>query len=464
MSEINEEREKQLDDLNSFIQSSYEELTSVVSSLGWTLESISNESHTTVTCPFDDGHRVRETSLGNHLEKCQWKAEGYMEYDLPLSEPCPSVNPSSSIKFDEHLQDEVLLQAQQQDPTMVTAGIGDRLIPRTSDRLTASFTSDERKAVYDYVIANTITPDIGYDIADMNKVTQRDEDRPKTSLLELLAQERNLKRRRAKHRGVHTNKKSQVEILREVINQQMEMYEEYITDSLIKVDSKSSSKSEASSSDFHTNFEKKNLGNNHFSEWPGKSSTKSDKKKDMHAFSPGQKPATQNNDPSCVKRRNRSPSRGNERQKHHSKHSRDRSKERSRHKDVSRRYRGREEKSWIKGENNHQTEEDETKERKKRHRSRDRSEKYIEKSRRHEKSDDSYFYRDQRKRDTYNTSFSRMKTVSLVFHQQFPLEAISFYQPYCRQPDVPRCSLLQPMVAVANFITLTSHNKVKPSS
>lgn len=40
-------------------------------------------------------------------------------------------------------------------------------------------------------------------------------------------QERNLKRRRAKHRGVHTNKKSQTEILREVINQQMETYMEY---------------------------------------------------------------------------------------------------------------------------------------------------------------------------------------------------------------------------------------------
>lgn len=48
------------------------------------------------------------------------------------------------------------------------------------------------------------------------------------SFLELLVQERNLKRRRAKHRGVHTNKKSHVEILREVINQQMEIYTDYM--------------------------------------------------------------------------------------------------------------------------------------------------------------------------------------------------------------------------------------------
>lgn len=49
------------------------------------------------------------------------------------------------------------------------------------------------------------------------------------SSLELLIQERNLKRRRAKHRGVHTNKKSHIEIFREVINQQMETYVDHIS-------------------------------------------------------------------------------------------------------------------------------------------------------------------------------------------------------------------------------------------
>lgn len=34
----------------------------------------------------------------------------------------------------------------------------------------ASFTGDERKAMYDYVVENTIKPDIGDDIADMNKM------------------------------------------------------------------------------------------------------------------------------------------------------------------------------------------------------------------------------------------------------------------------------------------------------
>jgi len=50
------------------------------------------------------------------------------------------------------------------------------------------------------------------------------------SFLELLIQERNLKRRRVKHKGVHTNKRSYIEILREVINQQMEIFVDYVSE------------------------------------------------------------------------------------------------------------------------------------------------------------------------------------------------------------------------------------------
>lgn len=58
----------------------------------------------------------------------------------------------------------------------------------------------------------------------------QEQENKELSITELLLLERNLKRRRAKHRGVHTNKKSQVEILKEVINQQMEIYMDYISE------------------------------------------------------------------------------------------------------------------------------------------------------------------------------------------------------------------------------------------
>lgn len=48
--------------------------------------------------------------------------------------------------------------------------MGERLVPRTSDRIVIDFTSEERRALYDYVIANTTKPDIGKDIADINNL------------------------------------------------------------------------------------------------------------------------------------------------------------------------------------------------------------------------------------------------------------------------------------------------------
>lgn len=108
--------------------------------------------------------------------------------------------------------------------------MGERLIPRTSDRLLTDFTRDEREALYEYAIAHTVKPDIGGDIEDSRSRMDHPKNEKEPTYLELLAQERNMKRRRAKHKGVHTNKKSHTEILREVINQQMEMYTERIAD------------------------------------------------------------------------------------------------------------------------------------------------------------------------------------------------------------------------------------------
>lgn len=106
--------------------------------------------------------------------------------------------------------------------------MGDRLIPRTSDRIFTDFTRDERKALYEYVVSRTIKADTGHDFSDTDTSVYQHKDNKQLSCLELLMQERNLKRRRAKHRGVHTNKKSHMEILREIIDQQMEVYTDHI--------------------------------------------------------------------------------------------------------------------------------------------------------------------------------------------------------------------------------------------
>ncbi|XP_043269655.1 U11/U12 small nuclear ribonucleoprotein 48 kDa protein-like [Venturia canescens] len=234
--DITMDRQAQLQELDLFIENSKKNLTSILTRLGWSLESITKDVQNYIVCPFDKSHRVPERSLDKHLDECQWKAEGYGKQDLPLSFPSLPPGASSSIKFDEQLQDQVIQSAKEKNPAM-SIGASGRLIPRTSDRLVADFTREERCAMYEYVIANTVEPDIGDDIADINKPKSSSIGQ-KSSYLELLAQERNLKRRRAKYRGVHTNKKSQIEILREVVNQQMEMLAEYVSEKCKEVSEK----------------------------------------------------------------------------------------------------------------------------------------------------------------------------------------------------------------------------------
>ncbi|XP_008545481.2 U11/U12 small nuclear ribonucleoprotein 48 kDa protein [Microplitis demolitor] len=219
--------DKQLQELKSFTENIDKKLNEITSVLGWSTDSIKNYTPP-IICPFDKAHCLSDKRLDEHLEKCLWRAEGYGDSDVPLSLPTLPADSPFCIQMTESLQDEILKSAKLRNSSLAIGG-SDRLIPRTSDRLTADFTADERKALYEYYLAHTAQPDIGEDIADLNK-PKKSNDQKRTSYLELLAHERDLKRRRAKHRGVHTNKKSQIEILREVINQQMEMLTEYIAE------------------------------------------------------------------------------------------------------------------------------------------------------------------------------------------------------------------------------------------
>ncbi|XP_015122737.1 U11/U12 small nuclear ribonucleoprotein 48 kDa protein [Diachasma alloeum] len=227
MEEIFSSRDKDINELINFATKTKNKLNEMVLNMGWSERSITDISPPLV-CPFDSSHRLHPKSVEKHIENCLWKAEGYSRDDLPLSLPSVPPDASTCIKLDEKTIAEILRHSKPPDAPP-REGVDCRLIPRTSDRLLTDFTPEERRILYDYVVSHTEQPDIGEDIADLNK-TNRDEANKTSSYLELLAQERNLKRRRVKHRGVHTNKKSQTEIMREVINQQMEMLAEYLVE------------------------------------------------------------------------------------------------------------------------------------------------------------------------------------------------------------------------------------------
>ncbi|KAK3921896.1 U11/U12 small nuclear ribonucleoprotein 48 kDa protein, partial [Frankliniella fusca] len=98
--------------------------------------------------------------------------------------------------------------------------------PKTSERLLTDLTPAERSALHEYVIATTrkdgapgdalLAADLHLPLGEGSKHS-----RPKTKL-ELLAEQRDAKRRRMNHKKVHTSRKTHTEVLREVIRNQME--------------------------------------------------------------------------------------------------------------------------------------------------------------------------------------------------------------------------------------------------
>ncbi|KYN36458.1 U11/U12 small nuclear ribonucleoprotein 48 kDa protein [Trachymyrmex septentrionalis] len=193
---INGSREQQLEKLKNFTDTINEEIANIVGTLGWNMESVTDVDKEYFTCPYDPSHRLTEASLNDHLVSCQWKAEGYGKLDVPLSEPTLPEDSPFCIKFDEQLQEQVLRNAKEQNSTIQT----------------------ETFIVLSLMI-----------VLLQSEEPQEKEDK-ELSFLELLIQERNLKRRRVKHKGVHTNKRSYIEILREVINQQMEIFVDYVSE------------------------------------------------------------------------------------------------------------------------------------------------------------------------------------------------------------------------------------------
>lgn len=102
-----------------------------------------------------------------------------------------------------------------------------RNVPQTSERLISDFTQSERLALYDYAIANTMPPAV-LKAEELNISYKKDEGARAKTKLELLMEMRDAKRRRISYRSkkVHTNRKSHVEILREVIQNQMDFLRE----------------------------------------------------------------------------------------------------------------------------------------------------------------------------------------------------------------------------------------------
>lgn len=119
-SSINE-REDQYQKLIDFTKEIDQEIIKITSALNWTMESIKLDDDNKLVCPYDSSHQISKKNLHQHLEHCQWKQEGYNEFDIPLPESSLSLNSYSSIKLDSQTQNKILWEAKEKDPTMKIA-------------------------------------------------------------------------------------------------------------------------------------------------------------------------------------------------------------------------------------------------------------------------------------------------------------------------------------------------------
>ncbi|XP_033121659.1 U11/U12 small nuclear ribonucleoprotein 48 kDa protein-like [Anneissia japonica] len=220
-----EERQQVISELTSFITQHEENLDELMVQLDWTKEK-TMESKQLVQCPVNDSHFVAEESLKQHAKQCRLHSQDYTIEEQQemqsldwLYSKMKNVVP---VKIDEKLQSTVLTQA--------TGFHSQKPVALTAEREVTNLTPMERAFMHDYVVnaAKKLRSDqaLSDDLTGDPELRLKEKKKEPTTYLELLAAQRDYKRRRqtykGKSKGVTSNKKSQTEILKEIIDMHME--------------------------------------------------------------------------------------------------------------------------------------------------------------------------------------------------------------------------------------------------
>ncbi|GFT60850.1 hypothetical protein TNCV_3615811 [Trichonephila clavipes] len=222
-------RMKFIEDLDSYILEKNQSLSNICNELEWTEESLLDESK--VQCPCDPNHWVVESSLSPHIKACSWVKDGYLKEEVEKQPPdseffyknAPSVIP---ITIDKETQANILIEN-----GLIEKKPLDEMpdVPKTVDGSTLDLNLEQRLAIYDHIIKeakkNNASESVTLEDLMFDFEKKKDqEDKPK-SQLEILAEQRDYKRRRQSYRAknVHITKKSYTEILKELIENQTNM-------------------------------------------------------------------------------------------------------------------------------------------------------------------------------------------------------------------------------------------------
>ncbi|KAM3961853.1 U11/U12 small nuclear ribonucleoprotein 48 kDa protein [Aphomia sociella] len=215
-------RQKQLADLRLYIQDAETEVTMILQSLQWDRKGLlANDS--LVTCKYDANHRIPIQSKEEHENQCRIQHLGYSREDILLPDP-PDPKAKTLVTFSKHDIQQIINAAPNTDvPLTKEQGTGcEGTEPLTLGRLQTVYSPDERRAIYDAVVS--AVPSC-HDLADLALPSSNGEGSKASatkSRVEVLAELRNMKRRRTKYRvAAKTNNYS--DVLRDVIKTQMEM-------------------------------------------------------------------------------------------------------------------------------------------------------------------------------------------------------------------------------------------------
>ncbi|KRT80837.1 hypothetical protein AMK59_5903, partial [Oryctes borbonicus] len=185
-----EARKLQLENLDQFIASYKRKVENVLDTIGWNIRDTLQDNQF-ITCSLDPSHKVPQKAADDHIQKCALRKEGYALNEEFLSEPQQGAR---SIHIDDHRKIEILSAAHKTIEDFKSGWNGQDPDPKTSNRLTSTFSTDERLALYNYAIAKSIgqakLPE--FDIFSLK--SKRDDGKPLT-YEEKLALERDLKRR-----------------------------------------------------------------------------------------------------------------------------------------------------------------------------------------------------------------------------------------------------------------------------
>lgn len=228
-------REECLESLSKFIDGCQETITSMLDSLGWTPEHFMQPRSQSL-CPYDKNHRMSKSSLEKHIPVCEVISQGYSreEAEQILEDRSyfykdagciytvkPDLETLNSVLWNHHVQNHSVFY-------------GYKKVPQTSEEEYLLMSREDRLAMAEYIIrrakeANRLK-ELGQDellvAGNLKDLIKKENEERQLDPVEEMAALRDYRRRRQTYRAknVHITKKSHTEIMREVINNQMEMY------------------------------------------------------------------------------------------------------------------------------------------------------------------------------------------------------------------------------------------------